>query len=597
MNLRNLFSFCFFQSLLWVSGAIGYFLIAGLPTDVPGVLFAVTFWLSHPFTLAGLLFLFCAPFVFIGPRTLTGICIGLGGFSSAFFAVDLLVYSQYRFHIGPAMLELFFGPAGREIFAFTLGVWIVSLLSFGFVLLLELGLVKLAKRCVFSKRMMITFLAIWLGLFLTYNISYMWGKFRMVPSIMSQRTVLPFAFPMSANRRLAKLGFTPAKDPYFISKHGSFLYPLVPVSCNTSGTPQNILIILVDALRADVLNPEVMPRTYAWAQQSGMSTFLHHLSGGNATAGGVFSLFYGIPHSYWDNVTGFHILPLLLSRAWEQNYEPAIFASSQLNSPAFNNNIFSTIENLRIGSSGNSSWERDENAIKDFESFLNKRDKKRPFFGFLFLDAPHAYAYPQQDRKFTPSKPLNYLTLTKNTDPLPYFNEYKNAVYFSDRMIDRVLTELNAKGLLKDTWVLITGDHGQELNDSGHNFWGHNSNYTDYQTHVPLIVFNPSQNTSQKVDYFTSHYDIAPTLLQLIFGCTNPAEDYSIGRNLFDSTPRPFFVFSSYTAKSVRIGNDIIVFNNLGGIEQYDHHYRSINHSMDPESIKEALKMFSKFYK
>ena len=597
MNLRNLFSFCCFQGILWLIGAAGYFLIAGLPTDVSGILFAVTFWLSHPFMLAGLLFLFCAPFVFIGPRTLTGVSIGLGGFFSAFFSIDMLVYSQYRFHIGPAMLELFFGPAGREIFAFTAGVWIVSFLFFGLIFLTEWGLLKLAKRWVFSKRTIFTLLAVWLCVFCVYNGTYAWGKFKMVPSVMGQRTVLPFAYPMSANRQLRKIGFTPAKNPYSLPKSGSFHYPLAPLSCKAPQVPQNILIIIVDALRADVLNPEVMPRTYNWAQRPGMSTFLHHLSGGNATAGGVFSLFYGIPHSYWDDVTGFHLPPVLLGRAWEQNYAPAIFASSKLTSPAFDRNVFSGVDNLRISSSGNSSWERDENAVNDFEKFLNTNPADRPFFGFIFLDAPHAYNYPPQDKKFTPSKPLNYLTLTKNTYPLPYLNEYKNAVYFSDRMIDRVLQMLREKDLLKNTWVIISGDHGQELNDSGHNFWGHNSNYTDYQIRVPLVVFNPAQATTQTLDYFTSHYDIAPTLLSAVFGCTNPAEDYSIGRNLFDSTPRPFFVFSSYNSKAVRVGDSILTLNNLGGVEQYDHLYRPLAKPIDMAVVKEALKTFSKFYK
>ena len=578
-------------------GAAGYFYVAGLQTDAPGLLFGLTFYLSHPFVFVAGLFLICLPFKWIGPRAFSAACVVLGGFLSSFFAVDLLVYSQYRFHIGPAMLELFFGPAGTEIFAFTWAIWLMAGIFILLVFAVEIGLIKLARRFVFSGKTVLCISCIWLVLFLAYNGLYAWGKFKMVPSIMSQRTVLPFAYPMSANRRFEKLGFTPAKDPYSLPKHGTFSYPLSPLSCQTAQQPPNIVVILVDALRGDMLTPDVMPHTTAWAQQPGMTVFAHHLSGGNATAGGVFSLFYGIPHSYWDDVTGTHTPPLLLSRAWQQGYIPAIYASSKLNSPAFDRNIFSTIENLRIGSQGNSSWERDENTVDDFEKFLTTNPAGQPFFGFIFLDAPHGYSYPPQDKKFTPSKPVNYLTLTKNTDPLPYLNEYKNSVYFSDRMIDRVLTALQEKGLLKNTWVLISGDHGQELNDSHENFWGHNGNYTDYQTHVPLIVHRPGQAETRTENYFTSHYDIAPTLLQEVFGCTNPASDYSIGQNLFDNTPRPFFVFSSYTAKAVRTGNAIMVLQNLGGAEQYDDRYRPLTQPVDGAAVKDALKTFSKFYK
>ena len=164
-------------------------------------------------------------------------------------------------------------------------------------------------------------------------------------------------------------------------------------------------------------------------------------------------------------------------------------------------------------------------------------------------------------------------------------------------MIARVLNALKEKGLLKNTWVLISGDHGQEMNDSHQNFWGHNSNYTDYQTQVPLVVYRPGQTETHTENYSTSHYDIAPTLLQEVFGCTNPAGDYSIGQNLFDPTPRPFFVFSSYTAKAVRVGDGIIVLQNLGGVEQYDSHYRPLTQPLDATTVKNALKTFSKFYK
>ncbi len=596
MNLRQLFSFCFFQGLFWCIASSGFFYIAGLHSDISGLAFSLSFALAHPFLLAmGLMC--CAPFIFIGPRTLQGVSVAAATVLTSFFAIDMVVYSQYRFHIGPSMLELFFGPAGLEIFAFSASVWISALLIFLVLLGVEIGLLKLAKRVVFSRKTIFAILGVWLVTFLCYNGLYAWGKFKMVPSIMSQRTVLPFAFPLSANRRLEKLGFTPAKNPYAVNQKGSFTYPLAPLTCQAPAKAKNVLIIVVDSLRSDMLTPEIMPHTYHWAQQPGMTVFNHHLSGGNATAGGIFSLFYGMPHSYWDNVTGFSIPPVLLSQAWQQGYAPAIYASSKLSSPAFDRNVFSAIENLRIHSQGNSSWQRDENAVNDFEQFLNARDPKTPFFGFIFTDAPHAYSYPQEDKKFTPSKPVNYLTLTKNTDPLPYLNEYKNSIYFSDRMINRILNALQEKGLLKNTWVLISGDHGQEMNDSHQNFWGHNSNYTDYQTQVPLVVFDPDKKTTQTVDYFTSHYDIAPTLLQQVFGCTNPAEDYSIGQNLFDSTPRPFMVFSSYTAKAVRIGDSILVLNNLGSVEQYDSHYRPLAQPLDAATVKEALKTFSKFYK
>ena len=176
--------------------------------------------------------------------------------------------------------------------------------------------------------------------------------------------------------------------------------------------------------------------------------------------GGVFSFFYAIPHSYWDDFTSQQLPPVLISQALELGYEPGIFASSNLSSPAF-----------------------------------------------------------------------------YRTDPTPYLNQYKNAVYFNDGLIDKILTSLKQQGLLENTLIILTGDHGQELNDSHQNYWGHNSNFTDYQTKVPFVIYDASRPQPTTYTYRISHHDAAPTILQEVYGCTNPPSDYALGRSLFDSTP------------------------------------------------------------
>ena len=435
----------------------------------------------------------------------------------------------------------------------------------------------------------------WVLCFAIYNGLYAWGNFMIVPSIVGQRNTLPLASPLSVNRRLAKWGFSPKEQPYFIPQKGHLVYPKHPLNC-AFRVPKNVLFLLVDSWRADMLNPQVMPLLSTWSTQPGMYVFANHLSGGNSTAGGVFSLFYSMPQSYWEDVTGLQIPPILIKLMLEHGYEPAIFASSKLNSPAFNRNIFSPIENLRLGSSGDTSWQRDEQAVNDFLQFLKHKEPNRPFLGFIFLDAPHAYSYPQEVQKFTPAEELNYLLLTNTTDPTPYLNRYKNAVYFTDQLIDRVLTALQKQNELKDTWVIITADHGQELNDSHHNFWGHNGNFTDYQTRVPLLLL-AGNDPAQTFHHRTSHYDVVPTLLQDLFQCTNPIEQYSIGQNLFDTSPRPFTAFSGHEEKALRLDDTLLVFDSFGGIKQYNHRLEPVLQTPEPGRVKAGLKAFSHFYK
>lgn len=599
MNWKQLFSFSLLCGLVWCLLSVGFFSINGFATDALGILFSVLLTFGHIFLFAWAVFLLSAPLLFVGPRATQAAATGWGGFFSLLLGLDLLVFSQYRFHISPAMLELFFGPAGREIFAFSTFMWICTAVAVLLIFCLAFGLTLLAKRGALNGKVIALIVGGWILLFLGYNGVYAWGKFNMVSSVISQRAVLPLAHPFSANRRLRKLGFEPKKELYATPARGTLNYPLHPLNCNTPEHPKNVLVLLIESWRTDSVSSQVMPHLKALAEQPQMTYFTSHLSGGNATEAGVFSLFYSMPYAYWNDFTGRQLPPVLVTQAWNTHYTPAIYASGKLNSPTFHQNIFATVPNLRLDSKGNTKWERDVNAVEDFEQFLNTYNQENPFFGFIFLDATHGSSYPPQDEVFTPAQEVNYLLVTKNTDPTPYLNSYKNAAHFVDRMIARIFNDLKKHQLLENTFIVITGDHGQEINDTRHNFWGHNSNFAKYQTHVPLFVWDPAakSNSAQTITYATNHYDVAPTILQQIYGCTNDPKDYSIGQNLFDSTPRPFALISSYTKKAVRTGDQLTVLDQHGGIEMYDENFTPSATGADPSAIKQALKTFSQFYK
>ena len=597
MTPKQSFSFAFLNGLCWCVLSLGFFYINGLPTDGWGICFALIFLFAHIFLFAiglgGISYLF----KFINPRFALLISLFTASLITIFFGLDLLVFSQYRFHISPAMLELFFGPAGREIFTFSLNMWLIAAASILAIIGLEIGIYFLAKRWQPQKRTMCLLLAGWGLAFLLYNALYAWGKFNLVPSIMSQRSTLPFANPLSANRRLRKLGFEPKKDPYALPSTGTLHYPISALQCQSPIPQFNVLIVLIESWRADSVTPQIMPQLTQWATHNNMLSFTNHLSGGNATEAGVFSLFYSLPYAYWNDFTSRQLPPVLVTQALQTGYTPAIYASGKLNSPTFHQNIFATIPNLRLESQGNTKWQRDIDAVQDFEQFLKTHPTGQPFFGFIFLDATHGSSYPAQDEVFTPAQEMNYLLVNKNTDPTPYMNAYKNSVHFVDRMIGRILTDLQTKGLLHNTWIFITADHGQEINDTRHNFWGHNSNFSDYQTHVPLLVWDPTSTQKRTFSYRTSHYDIVPTVLQQLYGCTNPTEDYAIGKNLFDATPRPFTLISSYTKKAIRTEDQLTVLDQYGGIERYDAHFVPSTTGANPAAIKPALNTFAQFYR
>lgn len=587
------------EYIIWCLLCLIYFFISGFYPSWTGALFTTFFIPGQMFLFALGLFILLLIFGLFGKRSALGAAIGIGGLFNLALLLDIFVYTQYRFHISYAMLQLFFGPAGREIFVFPISTYIWLGAAVIGIFIGTWGLTRLARRLPFSIRKMIILVCLGFFFFAGYNGLYAWGKFMLVPSVLTQVTYLPWANPMSMNRRLRKMGFEPKSEPYETPRAGAVNYPLHTLSC-TAHTPPNILVILIDAWRADTFTPEVMPHTYnAFKQAKDAFYFTNHLSGGNATEAGVFSLFYSMPYAYWDSITGAKIRPALMQQLSDQGYQFGIYASSRLNSPEFNQNVFAGIDHLRLSSKGNSKWERDADAQKDFMHFLDTRDKTKPFFGFLFYDAAHGMDVPSNyNGPFTPQAAdvMNYLLLTKNTDPTPYLNRYKNSVHYIDSLLTQVFARLKQEGLDKNTIIILTGDHGQEINDTRHNFWGHNSNFAKYQTHVPLLVWWPGK-TGETTDRRTAHYDIVPALITHALGCTNPVTDYSAGYDLFDSTPRPWTIISSYTNKAIQEGNKISVLNNYGGMTTHDADFIEQDTPVSAKALTESLKEFSHFYK
>ncbi|MDR3049167.1 MAG: sulfatase-like hydrolase/transferase [Elusimicrobiota bacterium] len=598
MKVKNTVLFVFINYLIWCLLSLRYYFTSGFFSDFLGCVFTFFTITGHLALFAITLFIILLPFCFIKHIVHKIISIVLGSFLIIFFAIDTLVYAQYRFHISAAVLKLFFGPAGREIFIFpTIMYVILGIVILSVVFCLFFLSKKVAKTAVSKK--VITFISCFIFIALIgFNGLYAWGKFMAVPTIIEQITYLPYESPVSVNRFMRRHGFEPKKSSSYQIAEGKINYPLNPIVSHENKVKLNILLILVDSLRFDMFDKEIMPNAYNYFQSRKGHAFYfsNHISGGNATQAGVFSLFYCIPSTYWDTMTSGRIAPVFMEELKKQGYEFGIFSSSKLNSPEFFKNVFINVDNLRIGTQGGGGYSGDIILEKDFKDFLSNRDKSKPFFGFLFYDAPHALSYPADyPEKFIPSKEMNYIKLSASTDPEPYFNRYKNSVNFVDDSLKRVFETIKKQGLQDNTIIIISGDHAQELNDTRNNFWSHNANFTKYQIKVPLLIFWNGKK-GEIINYRTSHYDIVPTLMKEVLGVQNEISDYSIGYNLFDKTPRKYVISISYTDKAIVTENNISVINKFGSLQNYDDNYNKTK-AVDAEFIKEALDIMSKFYK
>lgn len=142
-------------------------------------------------------------------------------------------------------------------------------------------------------------------------------------------------------------------------------------------------------------------------------------------------------------------------------------------------------------------------------------------------------------------------------------NRYKNAVFYTDQLLEQMLTQLQLQGLDDQTIVVVTSNHGQEFNETQSNSWGYDSNYSTYQVQVPLVLAWPGAEPAPQAQA-SSHLDLVPTLMKNMLGVRNPYRDYSTGRNLFEVSTRTWLLAGDQNDFAIYQGNTITQFNKQG---------------------------------
>lgn len=375
-------------------------------------------------------------------------------------------------------------------------------------------------------------------------------------------------------------------------------YPTrVNLQCVPAAQPMNLVIILIDAWRFDMLNKQVMPTLSTFANQSLL--FTQHSSGGNATGPGVFSLFYSIPVTYQAAVTEQHRGPLFIDELLHQQYQIGIFASANLRWPFFDKTVFQAIPNLQPKAPGHSAYQRDIATTDEFQQFLTMNTQSgKPFFSFLFYDGVHSYCDYDEDKKpFTPvTNVCNRFRVGNDFNREAYLNRYRNAVLLVDKQIERVITTLKERHLLQHTIIVVTGDHGEEFDDNHLGYLNHAGNFTRYQVQTPLIVYWPGQ-APHIFSHQTTHYDVVPTLMSGLLHCQADVSRYSVGVNLFDMKHRPYFIAGSYVDYAIVEPDRATVIYPLGNYEITDATGRVIATPLNMPVLKSAFHDVHRFYR
>ena len=145
-----------------------------------------------------------------------------------------------------------------------------------------------------------------------------------------------------------------------------------------------------------------------------------------------------------------------------------------------------------------------------------------PFLGYFHFFPPH-YPYRtrvdfvgafENDGFRPPEKPTSTFAQRRNVGRVANARtRYDEYLLYVDSEFNRLYEFIEQTGLLENTWLVFTSDHG-ELFERG--IVGHQT-MAMYQSgvQVPLLIFAPGQTTRQDITDNTSSIDLLPTLLSV----------------------------------------------------------------------------------
>ena len=472
---------------------------------------------------------------------------------------DSWVYTIFQFHLNGFVLNLLLtpdGPASMDMgskstwgFAGRLAVLLAVQVVLLAIALRARWLQRAQRRLLAGWRARLGFAAVLVVLFGAQAAAYGVSRVTWYRPVLQLADAVPFYVPITFNGLAHSWGWGDADDgiPSASDASTSLQCPLHPLVLGNDAKRPNIMILMCETLRADLLTDEIMPQTSAFARRA--LRFNNHYSSGNSTREGVFGAMTGLHGTYWRNMLRDDRGSAAVRLLQDNGYDLQLFTSQSFSYPEFDRTIFSTVpgERMHVRSSGAPPWQRDRDNVADIIRWLDTRDRAAPFMTFMFFESSHArYAFPPES-VIRPDFCESFDYATDLIDPSPHqvqqvFNRYVNSVHHLDSQLARLVDYLKASGQLDNTIVVITGDHGDAFYEKGR--WGHGGrDFLEEQIHVPLVLYIPDVPPAVRTD-LTSHVDLLPTILGKM-GIQNPPADYCLGRDLLNPSARADHVVCS----------------------------------------------------
>jgi arylsulfatase A-like enzyme len=325
----------------------------------------------------------------------------------------------------------------------------------------------------------------------------------------------------------------------------ALLAVVMVTGCERGGAPRNVLLISVDSLRADRLGAyghdrETSPTLDRLAAEGVL--FERAISPTSWTLPSHVTLLSGRDPAKHGTVARTDRIddevPLLQEAFSRAGYETAGFYSGPFLHPYFGFgrgfDRYASCETIEVDDArpidAMTSAHEDrtnETVRRSFTEWLDTRPEDRPFFAFVHMWDVHfdyiapepwgtAFARPYagnlDGRRIAAQ---GFPERVSRADLEHLLALYDGEVLYTDDTIGKLLEALDRAGVLDETLVVVTADHGEEFKEHGGKT--HHRTVFVESVHVPLILWaRQGLPRGLRIEPFVALADVAPTILDLV---------------------------------------------------------------------------------
>ncbi|CAH0525480.1 DUF3413 domain-containing protein [Vibrio hippocampi] len=554
--------FAFFNIIAAMLIGTRYIVASPWPETLLGQFYLLTSWIGHfGFLVFALYLLILFPLTFVTParKLFRLFAVIFATCGQTILIIDTQAYQSISLHLSPVVWELLFSKDDSLVSTDLQHLFVMMPPIF----LAQIGLsewVWRQQRKLSHKHIGRPVTAVFFLCFIASHLIFIWADAYFYNPVTVQKANFPLSYPMTAKSFMEKHGLLDREEYLKKLEQNEFVtdlidYPLSEITFNRRSESLNVLLVNINNLRADTLNEATMPNSYQFAQQN--QNFLNHYSSSNDSYG-AFGLMYGIPNSYSSSIKAQGDAPIFLSTLFKQGYSFHLYSGDNFDNDLYRETIFKPFPMVDLSNIEATEID-DDLAIEQWQQAITLTPKA-PWFSYIELTTMDNFDTYQSTNAQVPAQEQ-------------FIQAYSSAAAAADKEFGKIISTLDEQGLLERTIVILTSNHGTEFNETNTRSWGSNSNYSQYQLKVPMVIHWPGK-LAATYSHKTSHLDLSVTIMQDLSGVSTNSKQYSSGRNLFDESKRKWVIAGDARELAVITDTETTVVDKFGNYSLYDINYK-----------------------